>query len=329
MEKAEKIEKNIAPKTWWLRIRLWLLMTVLFGIMYALVAVVGSLLGITSFLFYGLAAFGFILLQYLIGPSIVGWSMKVKYVTEKDEPELHKMIAELAKEAGIPKPRVGISQIPIPNAFAFGRWKSDGRVCVTQGILDLLNKKELRAVLGHEMSHLKHRDVVIITLLSVIPMICWVVAQSTIWSSGDKKGNAAIIGVFAFLLYFITNLLILYASRIREYYADAGSVSLNNEPHYLASALYKLVKGSATIPKAQLKQAEGMKAFFANDVSRAHDDILNLTELDLDKSGTLEESEIAILKQKHLKLSPLDSLMEVLSTHPNMLKRIKALAEMK
>ena len=250
--------EKVAPKTWWPRIRLWLLMTVLFGIMYALIAVVASLLGITNIFFYGIVAFGFILLQYLIGPSIVGWSMKVKYVTEKEEPELHKMVAELAKEAGIPKPRVGISQIPIPNAFAFGRWKTDGRVCVTQGILDLLNKKELRAVLGHEMSHLKHRDVVIITLLSVIPMICWIVARSTIWSSGERRGSAAIIGIFAFLLYFITNLLILYASRIREYYADMGAVSLKNEPHYLASALFKLVKGSSRIPKAHLKQAEGM-----------------------------------------------------------------------
>lgn len=318
----------VAPKTWWLRIRLWLLMAVLFGILYAIISVVGYLLGIGGVLFYGLVAIGMIFLQYLIGPSIVGWSMRVKYVTEKEEPELHKMIEELAKEAGIPKPRVGISQVQIPNAFAFGRWKSDGRVCVTQGILDLLNKHELRAVLGHEMSHLKHRDVVIITLLSVIPMIAWQIAWSTMWSSGNRKGNAAIVGIFAFLIYFITNLLVLYASRIREYYADAGSVSLKNEPHYLASALYKLVKGSAKMPKAQLKQVEGMKAFFANDISRAHDDILQLDQLDLDKSGTLEANEIAVLKEKHLKLSTLDRLMEILSTHPNMLKRIKYLSEL-
>jgi heat shock protein HtpX len=329
MEKAEKAEKSIAPKTWWLRIRLWLLMTVLFGIMYALVAVVGSLLGITSFLFYGIAAFGFIFLQYLIGPAIVGWSMKVKYVTEKEEPELHKMVAELAKEANIPMPKIGIAQIPIPNAFAFGRWKSDGRVCVTQGILDLLNKKELRAVLGHEICHLKHRDVVIMTLLSVVPMICWIIAQGALWSRGDRKGNTVIIGIFAFMLYFLTNLLILYASRIREYYADMGSVSLKNEPHYLASALYKLVKGSARLPRAELKRAEGMKAFFANDVSRAHDEIMMLDQLDMDKSGTLDADEIAVLKEKHLKLTTLDSLMEIMSTHPNMMKRIKALAELK
>ena len=323
------MEKTIAPKTLWLKIRLWLLMAVLFGIVYALIAVVASLLGITSFLFYGLVAIGLIFFQYMIGPSIVGWSMRVKYVTEKEEPELHKMVDELAKEAGIPKPRIGISQVPIPNAFAFGRWKSDGRVCVTQGILDLLNKKELRAVLGHEISHLKHRDVAIVTLLSVIPMIAWMIAWNTMWSHGDRKGSTAIVGVFAFLIYFITNLLILYASRIREYYADVGSVSLKNEPHSLASALYKLVKGSANIPKAHLKQVEGLKAFFANDISRAHDEIIALSTLDIDKSGTLEAEEIAQLKGKHINLGALDKMMEIMSTHPNMLKRIKALAEMK
>jgi heat shock protein HtpX len=93
--------------------------------------------------------------------------------------------------------------------------------------------------------------------------------------------------------------------------------------------LYKLVKGSARIPRAQLKQAEGMKAFFANDVSRAHDEIITLTVLDLDKSGTLEAEEIAQLKGKHIRLGALDKMMEIMSTHPNMLKRIKALAEMK
>ncbi|MEM2873849.1 MAG: zinc metalloprotease HtpX [Candidatus Nanoarchaeia archaeon] len=317
------------PRTWWLRIRLWFLLTVLFGITYGLVSVVSYILGIGNLIFYGVVAIGFILLQYMIGPSIVNWTMRVKYVDEKEEPELHKMIEELAKEAGLPKPRIGISQTLIPNAFAFGRWKSDGRICVTQGILKLLDKKELRAVLGHEMSHLKHRDVVVITLLSVIPLICWFLARGTLFSGSDRKGAAATIGIFAFVLYFITNLLVLYASRIREYYADAGSVSLGNEPHSLASALYKLVYGAAKTPPQMLKQVEGMKAFFANDVSRAHDEIIALNELDVDKSGTLDANEIALLKKKHIRLSLLDKLMELMSTHPNMLKRIQALAEMK
>jgi heat shock protein HtpX len=317
----------IAPKTWWLRIRLWLLMVVLFSIIYALISTVGYLLGIGNVLFYGIFAIGLIFFQYLIGPSIVGWSMRVKYVTEKEEPELHKIIGELAKEAKIPKPKVGISQIQIPNAFAFGRWKSDGRVCVTEGILKLLDKKELRAVLGHEISHLKHKDVAIVTLLSVIPLICWFLARGALFSGNDRKGSAAIIGMFAFIFYFITNLLVLYVSRIREYYADIGSISLGNEPHSLASALYKLVYGAAKAHPQALKQVEGIKAFFANDVSRARYEITELSQLDLDNSGTIEAEELEALKNKHIKLGFFDRLMEVMSTHPNMLKRIKTLAQ--
>ncbi|MCX6774755.1 MAG: M48 family metalloprotease, partial [DPANN group archaeon] len=236
------------------------------------------------------------------------------------------IVARLAKKAGIPKPRVGISDVQIPNAFAFGRWKSDGRVCVTKGILDLLSKKELEAVLGHELSHLKHRDVIFITLISVIPMIAWFVANATMFSQSDKKGSTAIIGIFAFIIYFFTNLLVLYGSRIREYYADMGSVSLGSEPHQLATALYKLVYGAAKANPQSLKQVEGMKAFFANDISNAQNEIRDLAQLDLDKSGTIDPDELEALKNKQIKLKPLDKLMEVMSTHPNMLKRIKALS---
>ena len=319
---------DIAPRTWFLQLRMWLLATVLFGIVYALVAVAGYLLGISGFVFYGIVAVGFTLLQYMIGPSIVQWTMKVRYVTEKEEPELHEMVERLARKAGIPKPRVGISDTPVPNAFAFGRWKSDGRLCVTKGMMGLMNKKELEAVLGHELSHLKHRDVVVITLISVIPMVCWFLARGAMFSGDDRKGNAALIGIFAFVLYFITNLLVLYGSRIREYYADTGSVKLGNEPHYLASALYKLVKGTARAPVQAVKQFEGMKAFFLNDVSRAHDEIRDLAQLDLDMSGTIEADELEVMKNQHVRFGTLDRLMELMSTHPNMLKRVRALAEL-
>ena len=317
------------PNVWWLKIRMFLLVAVLFGIIYALVAVVSTYLGFGNFIFFGVLAVGMTLLQYLIGPKIVEWSMGVKYVSEKDEPELHAMVERLAKKSGIPKPKIGISKLQIPNAFAFGRWKSDGRICFTQGILNLLNKKELEAVAGHELSHLKHRDVAVITLISVIPMIAWYIAWNLMWSRGDNRNNAVIIGVFAFILYFITNLLVLYASRIREYYADAGSVSLGNEPHSLASALYKLVYGSAKCSHHEIKKVEGMKAFFANDISRAHRDIAELAALDLDKSGHIDAHELSQLGERHIKLSGIDKMMEIMSTHPNMLKRIKVLSGMK
>jgi len=311
-----------------LQIKMYLLVAALFGIIYALVSVVGTLMGIGSFLFYGILASAMMLAQYMLGPKIVEWSMKVEYVSEKEYPELHRMVTELAKKAGVPKPRVGISKISLPNAFAFGRWASDSRVCVTEGILKLLDKKELRAVLGHEISHIKNRDVLVITLISVVPTIAWYIAYSTMFSGGREKGNTAAIGAAAFGIYFLTNLLVLYASRIREYSADIGSVKIGNEPHCLASALYKLVYGSAKTPKHELKRVEGMKAFFANDPSRAMEELTDLEEVDIDKSGHIDEKELKALQRTSLRISGVDRFMEILSTHPNMVKRIQALAKM-
>ena len=115
------------------------------------------------------------------------------------------MIADLAKHANIPKPMVAISENQMPNAFAFGRWKSDSRVCVTRGILKLLSKDELRAVLGHEVSHIKHRDVLVITLISVIPSIAWYLAISLMYSRGKDRGSTVLLGFAAFIIYFINN----------------------------------------------------------------------------------------------------------------------------
>lgn len=310
-----------------LQIKMYLLVAALFGIIYALVSVVGAAMGIGNFLFYGILASAMMLAQYMLGPKIVEWSMKVEYVSEEDYPELHKMVAELAKKAGVPKPRVGIAKTKLPNAFAFGRWASDSRVCVTEGILDLLDKKELRAVLGHEISHVKNRDVLVITLISVVPMLAWYIAQSFLYGSREK-GNTVAIGALAFAIYFLTNLLVLYASRIREYYADRGSVKIGNDPHCLASALYKLVYGSAKTPKHELKRVEGMKAFFANDPSRAVQELSDLAEIDADKSGHIDEKELKALQHANLRISGADKFMEILSTHPNMVKRIQTLAKM-
>ena len=312
----------------WLQVRLYLLLGLMFGILYALIAGVSAAFGISHFAYYAILSFVLVSIQYLIGPAIVGWAMKVKYVSEQEAPELHQMVAELARAAGIPKPRVGISRLPLPNAFAFGRFRGDGRVCVTEGILRLLSKDELRAVLGHEIAHIKHRDMMLITILSVIPMICWYVAWGLMWARSDNRssGYAALIGLGAFLLYFVTNLLVLYGSRIREYYADLDSVRIGNAPHHLATALYKLVYGSARMPKGALKQAEGLKAFFVNDPSRAWNEIKELQQIDLDMSGTIDSSELMALRAKSVRIGTADKLMEIFSTHPNMLKRIQHLS---
>ncbi len=310
----------------WLKLRLYIIMTVLFALVYGLVVLAASMMGISGFFVYGVIASVMMFIQYMIGPKMVEWSMGVKYVSEQEAPALHRMVAELARSAGIPRPKVGVARIPIPNAFAFGRWASDGRVCVTEGIMNLLEEKELRAVLAHEISHLKHRDVAVITMISVIPMICWYIAWNFMFSGGRERGNNVLIGIAAFALYMITNLLVLYVSRIREYYADEGAVKLGNQPHYLASALYKLVYGSAKVSKDALKQVEGMKAFFASDPSRAGYELRELSQIDLDRSGTIDSNELMMLRTRPVRISNADKFMEMLSTHPNMLRRIQRLS---
>jgi len=318
----------------WLQTRMFILVALLFSILYGVITGIGVWVGGAGFLWvYIILALLFLGFQYLIGPSIVGWTMRVRWVSEKEAPELHGMVAELAERAGIPKPKVGISPRPVPNAFAFGRTRWDGRVCVTQGLLNLLSRDELKAVLGHEISHIKHRDMVIMTLLSAIPLIMYWIALSLMFRGafGGRQGGAAaaLIGLGAFLLYFITNLLVLYGSRIREYYADRGSVELGSRPHHLATALYKLVYSNARFRgREELKQVEGVKAFFVNDPSRAWNDIRELAQIDRDMSGTIDGAELMELRQKTVRPSTADKLMELFTTHPNMLRRIKHLSSL-
>lgn len=314
---------------WSLKLRMWFLLGLLFAIVYAVISWISYAAGITNFYFYLILSLAMMFIQYMLGPKLVEWTMRVRYVKREEYPRLFQMVESLAMRAQIPLPKIGIAQIALPNAFAFGRGIRDGRVCVTEGILKLLNEEELRAVLGHELSHLKNRDVLTITLLSVIPMVMYRIAWQFLFFGrrrDERGGNTALVGLVAFLFYFITNLLVLYASRIREYFADRGSVLLGNQPSSLASSLYKLAYGAARMNKESLKEVEGLKAFFVNDPSQALNEIRELKHLDLDKSGTLDASELEQLRTKQVRLTFGDRLLEALSTHPNMLKRIKQLS---
>ena len=314
----------------WLKVRMYLLVAVLFALLYGVLVVIGNLMGIGNSIVYLVLAFLVMGLQYLIGPAMVGWTMIVKYVSEQQEPELHQMVAELAQQANLPKPRVGISEMSIPNAFAFGRTQKDGRICVTRGILNILNRDELRAVLGHEMSHIRHRDMAIITLLSAIPMILYWVAANFMWGFGGRrdKGNyAVLIGIMAFILYFITNLLVLYGSRIREYYADLGSVQLGNQPQYLATALYKLTQASVRPRvKEELKKTEAVKAFFVSNPSAASMEVREVSQIDRTRDGIIDYGDLLDLRQKQVHVGFGEQVLELFTTHPNMVKRIKHLS---
>jgi heat shock protein HtpX len=320
-------------RTAWLKMRMWLCVLLLFAVIYTLLIVIATLTEAGTPIVYALLAFVMVGIQFFIGPKIVERSMRIRYVSEGEQPELHRMVSELAMKAGIPKPRVGISEISIPNAFAFGTSKKTARVCVTRRLMEMLKRDELEAVLGHELSHIKNRDMAVITALSVIPMICYFIYFSFFWSGifggGGRNREGALpmmaIALIAFVVYFISNLIVLYASRIREYYADAGSAELTMKPHELASALYKMIYGSAGARQDKIKKEMGsMRAFFAADPVTARSDLKDLRTADLDRNGKIDEYELKAFAES-AKVSRADRLMELFSTHPNPVSRVKRL----
>ncbi|HDS45183.1 MAG TPA: peptidase [Methanomicrobia archaeon] len=319
-------------RTAWLQVRMGLTVLLLFAVLYALLAVVATVAGVGTPLVYAVLALVLVSVQFLIGPKVVELTMRIRYVSEAEQPELHRIVSDLAMKAGIPKPRVGISEIQIPNAFAFGTSKRNARVCVTRRLLEMLNRNELEAVLGHELAHIKHRDMVVITALSVIPMICYFIYFSFFWSGifgGGRSREGALptmaIALLAFVVYFISNLIVLYASRVREYYADAGSVELTQNPHELASALYKMVYGSARPGTEKVtKELGSMRAFFATDPMTARGDVRDLSAADLNRDGTIDAYELKLFAER-AQVGRAERLMELFSTHPNPVVRVKRL----
>jgi heat shock protein HtpX len=311
-----------------LKLRLFLATVLLFGILYLIIMLISSHFGFGGPGIFAVLGIIVVFIQYMIGPKMVEMMMHVNYVSEQEAPNLHAMVEELAMKAGIKKPRVGIAEINVPNAFAFGRSKGDARICVTRGILKLLDKEELEAVLGHEMSHVKHNDMAVMTLISVVPLICYYIFISTLFSGRNNNGGGAIVGIAALGAYLLGQLLVLFVSRTREYYADQGSIELGGKPHKLASALYKLVYGSATANKDELKEVEGLKAFFVNDISDAGNEINDLQQLDVNMDGVISEEELLRLRYSDTNIGTGQSIMELLSTHPNMVKRVKRLSEL-
>ena len=303
-------------------------MALLFGLVYGLIILSMELLGYGgNFTLFAIMGIGIVFIQFLAGPFIVEKTMGVKYVKEEQAPELHRIVSDLAMTAGLPKPKIGISETSIPNAFAFGRTQKDGRVCVTRGILNTLDREELKAVLGHELSHIKHNDMAVTTIVSVVPLICYFIAFSFMFSGDNRNGAGFAIGILAWIAYFLGQIIVLFISRTREYYADRGSIEIGGQPDKLASALYKLAYGAASAPKEEVKDMEGVRAFFLNDISTAKEDIQELSQLDIDKDGRISASELSQLKHKNVKIKKSAKMAEIFSTHPDMLKRIERLAE--
>ncbi|MGQ9723477.1 MAG: zinc metalloprotease HtpX [Candidatus Jordarchaeum sp.] len=319
-------------RTFGLKLRMFLVIALMFAILFALFTGIAYLFGYFQPWVFVIMAVAIMAIQYFTGPYIVGWTMKVKYVTPQEEPRLHGIVNSLIWKRGIDKPKIGVSNMKIPNAFAFGRWKSDARVVVTRPLLEKLDDGELEAVLGHELSHVIHRDMMLMTAISVIPLICYYIFLSLVWGGMGGRGNrnagyAVLIGLAAFVMYFVTNLLVLWVSRAREYYADAGSAEMTNQPYNLASGLYKLVLASKDIDEKALHEVEGVRAFFATDPTKAKGEVRMLIDADLNRDGKLDAYEVKQFAEQ-AKTTKFSRVAELFSTHPNPVKRIVKLAEM-
>jgi len=314
--------------SWKLRLRMFVTYFLMFTIIYFIISLAGWYLGISSWRIYAGVSIGIVFLQYWFGPSIVKRSMNVRPLSEAEAPHIHKMVQELADSAGVKKPEIGLSEINIPNAFAYGRTSKSGHIAITRPILGLLDRDELRAVLGHEMGHIKHNDMAVTAAVSVIPMICYYIALSFMFSGDNDNGAGIIIGLSGYLFYLIGQLLVLFISRTREYYADEASVEFGNRPAALVSALYKLSYGAANCSKETIDEVNTNRAFFVNDVNNAKHDVTDFQQIDFDGDGKISDEELKRLANSDIKISRTSGIMELLSTHPDSLKRVKRLAEL-
>jgi len=288
----------------------------------------------------GLALF-FIFLQWLVSPAIVRWAIRDRRaITPETNPWLYHTVEELARQAGVRTPRIWESGDSAPNAFVFGRTVASSELVVTQGLLEQLNQDEIRAVLAHEIGHLRHRDVVIMTLVSAVPLLAYIVARvgfevmrGGVRTRGKEGGQAVIIiilsAIASYAVYLVTQLLVLYLSRTREYYADAYSGAATRDPHLLASALTKISYGLSLARRDE--EPSGLRAFMIGDPVKAADDYRELQDrmgrYDLDHDGQLDAYELQQAAEQERK-SHWRRANELFGTHPPTYKRILMLEEM-
>lgn len=309
-------------------LKLWLTMSLtlflLFGFLFAILAAVGYYFTLSGYLIVALAIL-LVIIQWAIGPKIIWWTTNMRPLEKKEYPWLWKTVEDICKKNKTPMPKLALARSGAPNAFVFGRTSGSATLTVTQGLLNNLSKDEVKAVVAHEVGHIKHKDMVVMTVAAAIPVIAYFVARFLIFApKRDEKrgGEAALVGVVAFVIYFISNLLVLAFSRLREFYADRFGGE-NVRPSLLASALAKITYGLSISEDKHENSA--VRSFFIADPVAAASEISQFSS----EYSDLEISDSEVKKAMAWeRKNPFARISEIFRTHPLTYKRIAALKEL-
>lgn len=240
------------------------------GVVYVVFIAVLIAVGVSAVLVLVIAA-AIALAQLFLGDKIALASMRARVTQPQEAPELHAMIERLCQLADLPKPRIAVAETSMPNAFAAGRSQKTATVCVTTGLMQRLEPRELEGVIAHELSHIANKDVIVMTVAGFLATVAGLLVRMGIYSGmmgggrGRDRNGAAVflVVVLVSVAVYVASFLLLRAlSRYREYAADRGAAIMTGAPAQLASALARISGSMARIPTEDLRAAEGMNAFF-------------------------------------------------------------------
>lgn len=296
---------------------------VVFGLLFALLAGLGMYFNIGIYAMVGLAIM-LGLFQWAIGPSIVRWSTNMSPLNREEFPWIEETVHEICIKNNVKIPKITIANTGMPNAFVFGRTNKSATLTLTRGLLNTLGKEEIKGVIAHEIGHIKHNDMVTMTVVSVIPTIAYFIAMSTFFGgrSRNQGGGTILIGVGAFVVYFITNLLILHFSRLREYYAD-NFAGHQIKPSVLADGLAKITYG-LSLQKQEVKNSV-LRSFYAVDPVASSYEVSKFSSYYKDQHISEEEVEKAMSWERKNSFSRFG---EIFRTHPLTYKRIEKLYQL-
>lgn len=317
---------------WKLRLSLLGTLALIIGLSTLFFTVILSLAGV-SVIYLPFIVVIFNIIQWLIAPYMIDAMYRVKEVKPQDDPQLYEIVDRLSRKSKIKRPKLMKANIPIPNAFAYSSPLTGSKVAVTNGLLQNLDSEEVEAVIGHELGHLKHRDVQVMMFVSILPAIFYFIGYSMLLSSmfgrrdSRDSGGAAIIGIVSIALYWILTLFTLYLSRIREYFADRHSASIVEDgSRKLSEGLAKIVNSTNNMKKVRRDRSGGsnsFKALFISDPDRSELDAAALSQIGRGMGDKRLVEEVL-----NKKITTFDKIMEVFSTHPNIVKRLRALQEL-